>query len=1017
MKKVFSIKFLKTLFVALLISVLFSCSDSVEETKKLPEEKNTGKILGKVTYSNLDESANGGIIVTLDKTDGLRALSVLRTVDGRSVENASRTIAGSAITSNDGSYVFEKLEAGTYTVYAASSYSKERAVCTNVVVRSAEETVADVMTLTATGSITGKITLDDGKSGNTGFLVFIAGTSYMAITDDSGNYKISDVPAGNGYQLVVMKNNVIHLLETDVVVNANNSTLVTTNNFTSKELKALDGKDGVDGTSIIWLGSFEDESEIENSQYLNAYFNMKDGCSYIYDGTKWTLLSKNLYDAINIGTVLSSEELTKQNVIITVNITQSDISKIGYVYSADAQNWNTANSILTNSGFISIQPDSNGKYQVIADKNGYYAFAVKNSEGYTAFTEEHITNIDKTIPASVSDLTAKYDRNTKVISVSWVNPADSDFDYAILSYTKNGVLATSNVRITNGAYSLSDVKVDGNEYVFTVFATDKTGNTSKSQTVNVTPADGAKVQSITLNRYHLAYNDPDQTVTATALISNADLIEDGTIVKFQTKDPSGNVTNTVATLNKTQGTATAIIAAPIATSNSDSFSGTIFTVLCKIGDENVDTIHTARFNVSGEACFGELEQSIDASFFTKDKVQIALSDVTSSTKEIVRIRGYNLDFVKVSIQLYDSTDASYFADPIDVDTSSLRWTATSGQNCQIIDTEISVPSSDDLYTVKILFDGVIRNDSIAKLHVYDVPKFTGFSIPPVSVSKKGNSVTATIIGKNFESPNVDMGNLTASCLSNLNIVSNTSFTRNNDSNISVTFTIPGITGKYDITVVYGENCVTGILEVNDFGTYSVGDVLLNDGTIIPYDAYNLNFTDAQKENAVGVLYGFNEYGIPCGWLGLYNSAGGQNSGQYMWAEYNTAGYNKYITALQCTLSDGNANSATFSGSTNGSKSWEHICAKDPDGTIYAAINYPAFNYINNYAITFGLTGEYEEGWYMPSIAELCYIYRNRDVLNCVFDKIGGIRLKGDCYWSSSKLWGTSLCCFFQWLCK
>ena len=44
-------------------------------------------------------------------------------------------------------------------------------------------------------------------------------------------------------------------------------------------------------TSIVWKGSFASADEIENPQYLWAYYNTTDGCSYIYDGEKWTLLA------------------------------------------------------------------------------------------------------------------------------------------------------------------------------------------------------------------------------------------------------------------------------------------------------------------------------------------------------------------------------------------------------------------------------------------------------------------------------------------------------------------------------------------------------------------------------------------------------------------------------------------------------------------------------------------------------------------------------------------------------
>ena len=54
-------------------------------------------------------------------------------------------------------------------------------------------------------------------------------------------------------------------------------------NLTSK------GDKGEDGRSIVWKGSLP--SHPQNPEALWAYFNECDGCSYIYDGEKWTLLS------------------------------------------------------------------------------------------------------------------------------------------------------------------------------------------------------------------------------------------------------------------------------------------------------------------------------------------------------------------------------------------------------------------------------------------------------------------------------------------------------------------------------------------------------------------------------------------------------------------------------------------------------------------------------------------------------------------------------------------------------
>lgn len=190
-------------------------------------------------------------------------------------------------------------------------------------------------------------------------------------------------------------------------------------------------------------------------------------------------------------------------------------------------------------------------------------------------------------------------------------------------------------------------------------------------------------------------------------------------------------------------------------------------------------------------------------------------------------------------------------------------------------------------------------------------------------------------------------------------------------------------------------------------SYSVGDVLLDDGTIVRYNAENLSFTEEQKKKAVGVLYGVDEYDKPRGWLGLYNSYG--NRGTYCcWAPEGTTGYNTKFSDIVCTPSTTAAfaaDTATFTDDTDGSNNWKYICSKDPSGTADAATvaeNYPAFSYVNRYGTTFGLTGKYVDGWYMPSLAELCCIYRSKEVLNAVLGAVGGTQLFSSYYWSSSQ---------------
>ena len=199
-------------------------------------------------------------------------------------------------------------------------------------------------------------------------------------------------------------------------------------------------------------------------------------------------------------------------------------------------------------------------------------------------------------------------------------------------------------------------------------------------------------------------------------------------------------------------------------------------------------------------------------------------------------------------------------------------------------------------------------------------------------------------------------------------------------------------------------------------SYSVGDVLLADGTIVPYNAEDLTFADDQKKNAVGVLYSIDENGTPRGWLGIYNSAENGGVGRYRWAKRSTISYSTKIESIKCKPSDsggGTANTATFEGDTDGSDNWQEIGEIDTEGLKNAEENYPAFHYANTYGETYNLPKNYKTGWYMPSLAELCYVYRNIALLNKVIKALGGVELTDDFYWSSSQsehdyfAWGVS----------
>ena len=195
----------------------------------------------------------------------------------------------------------------------------------------------------------------------------------------------------------------------------------------------------------------------------------------------------------------------------------------------------------------------------------------------------------------------------------------------------------------------------------------------------------------------------------------------------------------------------------------------------------------------------------------------------------------------------------------------------------------------------------------------------------------------------------------------------------------------------------------GVILGNKTAPTAIGDVLLSDGSAIAYSS-TMSPSDTQIQNAIGVVYGV-ENSAPLGIIGLQNSG----TTKYKWSPESYLQYAGNVfrfEPLVCNPSASNvtitSSSPTFEGDTEGSDNWAYICAIDPAGTANAATNYPAFNYVNNYAQTAGLTGDYANGWYMPGIKELCIINRNKTKINTVLGFLNGVTLAESSYLSSSQ---------------
>jgi len=142
-----------------------------------------------------------------------------------------------------------------------------------------------------TGSVQGSVTLNGTTDEVLGLDVFIAGTSFVSKVAADGKYEISNIPANAGYVLCVQKGEETQIIKENVEVKAGEVTVIETATILSSEWIE---------SSLVWKGNFE--TAPENPEINWAYFNTTDGCSYIWDGTTWSLLAGAGKDGIIDGT-------------------------------------------------------------------------------------------------------------------------------------------------------------------------------------------------------------------------------------------------------------------------------------------------------------------------------------------------------------------------------------------------------------------------------------------------------------------------------------------------------------------------------------------------------------------------------------------------------------------------------------------------------------------------------------------------------------------------------------------
>lgn len=706
--------------------------------------------------------------------------------------------------------------------------------------------------------------------------------------------------------------------------------------------------------------------------------------SYSADGlsadTEYTFTVKTVDKALNKSAGLSKTARTQSASVpgapMVVTLTQSPATPtngavtVSVSSSTSVKTAKWAAGIKTVDEVLASGTDITGNSFTVSD-NGTYTVAVMDTDGRREIKTITIGNIDKTPPAKVQNLSAAYSSAGQKITVTWTNPADADFAGTVLRY-KKGAESETEVLLskTDTSYEITGILSDNSVYMISVSTKDELGNESEKESVTVRSTLNAEVTAISLDRTHLDTIMTNRSIAVSITGSNFNTLSS---LLVQVTDGHTSEPPVTATINAAHNTATATVTAPVPASPTEA--GRVYTVKAIVNSAPT-TQATANFIVSAPAAVKEIILS---------PAQIKFGSASSVS---VKVKGANFDIRgETKIKLLDSAGQEVSASTVPVDSSV--------GNASEFTASVPLPSESGVFTVALYFDGK-KDAKTATLHLYDDPVITSIAIPRAGTSYAGNKLPVTIIGKNFTAPGISAASFsgTGASFSNFNVISDVKAT----AEVSCLYTA----GEHTVTVRCKTASQNGTLSVKDYSLWTPGKIVHADNTLADKDSFTLTASNPP----VAVVCGTNAYGVAIG-VALHKS-------YLQWAKDNTTGYKTKFEGIICTPSisyqNGAAASATFTGDTDGSDNWDYICSIDPEGTANAAVNYPAFDWVNKYNTTYSdKLGAARPAWYMPSIAELCEVYKNKDAVNASLSKINGLdgtyadsNLGTDYIWSSSQ---------------
>lgn len=175
----------------------------------------------------------------------------------------------------------------------------------------------------------------------------------------------------------------------------------------------------------------------------------------------------------------------------------------------------------------------------------------------------------------------------------------------------------------------------------------------------------------------------------------------------------------------------------------------------------------------------------------------------------------------------------------------------------------------------------------------------------------------------------------------------------------------------------------------------VGEIVLNDGSRVPFSR-NIALTPEQKKKAVAIIVMARREGNSIFEVAL----GLHQDRNRSWGDDTIS-----IPEIECWSTEGSKVSAArdtkITGDLFGHDNYRKIREKNKQGS------YGIFERAEEYSKISGvnITDKFTTGWYVPSLAELCELFKVKNTVNRALEALGKAQLR-DLYWSSSQFPGS-----------